>query len=644
MWKPLVVALLLASVLLGQDHVHTDRSNAKLLPLPKSKEVFHFVIYGDRTGGPKEGIKVLEQAVKDTNLLDPDLVMTVGDLVQGYNITAEWMKEMREFQGVMNKLKMPWFPVAGNHDIYWRGKGKRPKGQHERSYETHFGPLWYAFEHKRCWFVVLFSDEGNPETGEKTFKKPASQRMSPAQFRWLQETLKKAKGADHVFLFLHHPRWRKGGYGDDWDKVHRELVAAGNVTAVFAGHIHQMTYREPDGIQYYTLATTGGSLGKDMPAGAGFLHHQNLVSVRKDKITVSTIPVGAVMDPKLLTEQVNKDMYAIRKDLRPRFSKPLALGAGGSSDGLYAVAISNPVDAPLELTIICESKDLRFRFQPDHRHLKLAPRATQQVMFHVRREGSGIDNWFRLPRVVVKGDYLAKASGLRLALTEKSAEVPVLPPVLGARPEQPNGHLALLARRAWLELAADRLRFGEGPFTVEAFVKLPKLDGRRVLFSHAGGQDFELYVDDGRPAFRLGRQGRSLRAKSDDISLKAGTWHHLAGVWDGGTAYLYLDGANVARTQGPRDTVAGDLRIGAGSDNKRQANDFLGGLLDEVRISSTARYRGGFQPPARLQGFRADSHTLLLLHLDQDLGPWVADRSRNGAHPRRRGSARCVRD
>src|SRR5688572_28160710 len=82
---------LCSSPALAQDHVHTDRAGARVLPLPKSADVFHFVVYGDRTSGQPAGIEVLAQAVADTNLLDPDLVMTVGDLVQGYNTTTEWL-------------------------------------------------------------------------------------------------------------------------------------------------------------------------------------------------------------------------------------------------------------------------------------------------------------------------------------------------------------------------------------------------------------------------------------------------------------------------------------------------------------------------------------------------------------------------
>jgi hypothetical protein len=96
-----------------EGHVHTNREAPRLMPLPKNDESFHFLIFGDRTGGPAEGIQVLAQAVRDSNLLDPDLVMTVGDLIQGYNSQRPWEEEMREFRGTMDGLRMPWFPVAG---------------------------------------------------------------------------------------------------------------------------------------------------------------------------------------------------------------------------------------------------------------------------------------------------------------------------------------------------------------------------------------------------------------------------------------------------------------------------------------------------------------------------------------------------
>src|SRR5690606_27770845 len=240
----------------GPRLLSNREAGQELLKLPKEDDSFGFIVFGDRTGGPVEGIKVLDQAVADTNLLDPDLVMTVGDLINGYNKTDKWREQAQEFKASMAKLRMPWFPVAGNHDIYWRGDQK-PAFEHEGNYETTFGPLWYAVQHKQCWFVVLYSDEGNPQTGEKNFHKPDCQRISAQQFEWLEATLKQAKSGRHVFVFLHHPRWLKQ-YGDDWQKVHKLLADTGNVRAVFAGHIHHMRYGGVrDGIDYYTVASVG---------------------------------------------------------------------------------------------------------------------------------------------------------------------------------------------------------------------------------------------------------------------------------------------------------------------------------------------------------------------------------------------------
>src|SRR5258706_1156716 len=142
---PFCLALALLSAHEPDDpRFTTTRQSPIVLPLPDERDAFFFVVFGDRTTGPPEGIQVLAQAVDEVNLLAPDFVINVGDMVQGYNDTPEWLTQMREYKATMQKLACPWFPVVGNHDLYWRGKGARPRTEHDADYETNFGPLWYA--------------------------------------------------------------------------------------------------------------------------------------------------------------------------------------------------------------------------------------------------------------------------------------------------------------------------------------------------------------------------------------------------------------------------------------------------------------------------------------------------------------------
>ncbi|MDR2706305.1 MAG: metallophosphoesterase [Planctomycetaceae bacterium] len=313
-WKMMVVfgtIFFLSSLLFAQSNqpVETSRSDAVTLNVPPVNDSFTFLIFADRTTGRPEDISILKDAVVDANRLTPDFVMNIGDMVQGYNATEEWLEQMKEYKEVMNELKCPWYPTPGNHDIYaGRFAKELPKKQHEKEYEEHFCPLWYAFEYKKYWFIVLFTDEGNPETEKKSFRKPECQMMSDTQFSWLKSVLQKAKDAEGIFVFQHHPRWLGKGYGNDWDKVHAVFVETGNVKAVFAGHIHRMTYNEKDGIKYITLATTGGKLNRIDP-DAGLLHEIHHVSVHKNadpEITV--LPVKATLDVTAIPSTQNDNV------------------------------------------------------------------------------------------------------------------------------------------------------------------------------------------------------------------------------------------------------------------------------------------------------------------------------------------------
>ncbi|CAG0978082.1 hypothetical protein PHYC_01613 [Phycisphaerales bacterium] len=589
----------------------TTRSSEIVLPLPEEKEAFTFAVFGDRTGGPVDGVKVLADAVHDVNLLEPDLVMTVGDLVQGYNTTGPWLEQVREYRGIMKELRCPWFPVSGNHDIYWRGEGK-PVGEHEKDYEAHMGPLWYAFEHKNCWFIALYSDEGNPATGEKDFGKPEAQKMSPEQFEFLKETLEKAKGADHVFVFLHHPRWLKGGYGADWDRVHALLKNAGNVTAVFAGHIHRMRYDPWDGIEYVTLATVGGEQNSTVP-DAGWLHQYNIITVRKKQVAMAAFPVGAAMDIRELTGEL-ANQCARMADTPPRIEGVLALDSAGAARQTVRVTVTNPTTRDADVTVTLDSGDSRWLWAPDHRHTRVGAGKSGTFEFEVRRGAHGMDEFLRAVEVVTDADVLMP--GHRYALpTRRHKAAMSLRNVPG--PAEPAANQALsLDGRSAVRVRSDQFDLPDGPFTLEAWFKADAWDARTGLVTKTENSDYGIFVSRGVPNFTVMLDGKYVEAGTKTPALKTRAWHHLAGVYDGAEVRLYVDGSLAARTKGSgvRGTNALPLIIGGDVGLDGNPMSYFKGVIDGVRLSKGALYTGERFEPARRPA--RGNATVLLTNMD----------------------------
>ncbi len=622
----------------GAPHTHpetagvmTTRAGARVLPPTKEDDVFHFVVYGDRTGGVPEGLKVLEQAVTDTNLIDPDLVMTVGDLVQGYNEKPQWLSQMAEYKAIMDRLNMKWFPVAGNHDVYWSGEGPAPQGHNEAIYEEHFGPLWYSFRHKNAGFVVLYSDEGDPQSNLKGFNKGALQEMSDEQLAFLKKALAELQDADHVFVFLHHPRWIGGGYtGGNWETVHQMLKQAGNVSAVFAGHIHHMRYDGPrDGIEHYTLATTGGHLPADIP-DAGYLHHLNLVTVRAGRVSVAALPVGSVIDPREFTKEFLADIDRAR-GIRPiQTGEALILQTDSSLEGELTLRVANPSSRAVSGTISFDPNEQtsRWRTTLDHKHFQLAPGQSRDISATVVRT-SGADIGTTLPNMRLQMEYLGDTS--RVQLPEVTAPLNIKPGSVPAdyfASAEPRC-LLVTDEQSAARIDSEDIQIPAGPMTLEAWVRPTELAGFRAIAAKTQDSEYSLFSDEGVPQFSLHLGGRYVTPKAED-KLRTDKWTHLAGVYDGRQVALYVDGKLVAKepASGDRKFNRLPLYLGADPDQGGVATRAFCGKIDEVRLSKSAVYQKDFSPQRRLS---PEPDTVLLQHFDKSLGPFLLDHSSSAA-------------
>lgn len=623
--------------------VMTTRTDALVLPpLPDEDGVFHFVVYGDRTGGVPAGLKVLEQAVVDTNLLDPDLVMTVGDLVQGYNTAEEWLPQMREFKEIMDRLNSKWFPVAGNHDVYWRGQGEAPQGQNEANFEQHFGPLWYSFRHKNAGFIVLFSDEGNPATNQKGFNSGDLQNMSEEQLAFLDAALKDLHDAEHVFVFLHHPRWIGGGYeGSNWPLVHGKLAAAGNVSAVFAGHIHHMRYDgKQDGIEYYALATTGGHLAADIP-DAGYLHHLNMVTVRKDRISVAAIPVGTVVDPQQFTPEFLKEV-SVARTIRPRQTSPeLIVHADGTCSGEVVMKITNAGQHDVDITMLSDHASQRAGWQStlDHQHFQMGKGEEKEIAFTIRRDADAVGA-VTIPAVMMEIDLLSPTA--RVRLPDVATPIQITPGQVPADYFSGDVDRCLLVDQedAAIRIHSKDLRLPDGPMTVEAWVRPIQIAGFSAIIAKTQDSEFAVFSDEGVPQFSIYLNGKYIVAKATH-PMVVDQWTHIAGSFDGESVKLFIDGKLtdtkvVKNRKGDRVAQkvnqkhnALPLYIGADPDPSGLPTRAIRAMIDEVRISKAAVYSDDFVPSTR---HIPDSETVLLMHLDRTTGPFLLDHSSSATH------------
>jgi hypothetical protein len=216
------------------------------LRLNRSDEQFQFAIVSDRTGGHRAG--VFSRAVELLNLLQPEFVLSVGDLIEGYTTAEQARVEWREFQGYVSKLQMPFFYTPGNHDaitpdtaLVWQEK---------------FGRRYYHFVYKNVLFLVLNPYDG-PE-GEKKGAKHFEIQFSKEQLDYVKQVLADTPSVRWTIVALHQPVWTQTNASETgWLEVERLL--AGRRYTVFCGHVHTFRKFVRQGMNYYQLATTGGA-------------------------------------------------------------------------------------------------------------------------------------------------------------------------------------------------------------------------------------------------------------------------------------------------------------------------------------------------------------------------------------------------
>jgi len=195
-----------------------------------------FAIVSDLWGGYRAG--VFEDAVRKLELLQPQFVMSIGDLIDGKTYDSTLLdQEWSQFNAMVNSLSMPFYYVPGNHDISnpWM----------EKEWEKRLGRAYYYFLRKNVLFLIVNTQDGG------------SSNISPEQIAYFKKVIADHPDVRWTFIFMHRPVWKgEDDHEEGYEKI--EEVFKGAHYTLFSGHNHKYAKIVKNGYSHYVLATTGG--------------------------------------------------------------------------------------------------------------------------------------------------------------------------------------------------------------------------------------------------------------------------------------------------------------------------------------------------------------------------------------------------
>jgi hypothetical protein len=276
---------------------------------------YQFLIIGDRSGGHNvEG--TFEIAMGQVSLLQPEFVINVGDLIEGYSDDpAELNAEWDEVDAMLANLQFPFFRTPGNHDIANRTA--------QQVWRDRYGATRYSFVYGDTLFLVLDSEDPpreappgikeklelynrlqveDPELAQEMLaefmadeaviaglSKPVD--FDAEQLAFIDDALAKNPDARWTFLFLHEPAWENPS--DSFKAI--QAMLEDRKHTFFAGHLHYYDYDLIDGHEYITMGPAGASFHHD---GPGNVDHVTWVTMTEDGPQIANIALKGVFDRK----------------------------------------------------------------------------------------------------------------------------------------------------------------------------------------------------------------------------------------------------------------------------------------------------------------------------------------------------------
>ena len=381
---------------------------------------FHFLLVSDRTGGARPG--VFASAIPKANALQPAFVASLGDLIEGYTEDqAQIDREWDEFEGFINGLEVPFFYVAGNHDMN--------NAVMANTWQARFGPSYYRFVYKDVLFLVLNSELfGMVADPAKPVPGPWRQEE---QLAFIAETLAKHPNPRWTIVLIHQPLWDfPEGVRGDWPQV--EAMLGTRRYTVFAGHFHRYVKHVRQGRKYITLATTGG--GSSLRGGPyGEFDHVAWVTMTDDGPQLANLMLEGIHDENIVTAASRAAVRTMVGAVRSLSFPSDAVPAQRFESGSAAFEIKNSGGSELRVAYHV-APGPRQRFAGQAEPFTVAPGETRQLAIPLAAEAPTPYAALRPGRVAWR--FAMDTSEGPVTLPTTSALLPVAPLPLpsGAKP------------------------------------------------------------------------------------------------------------------------------------------------------------------------------------------------------------------
>lgn len=235
-----------------------------------SEEIFFTFITDIHVQPEKNAIAGFQKAIDEINKLNPEFVITGGDLIfDALGVGYERADSLFDIYTAMtNKIKAPVYNTIGNHDVFgWYEKSKVDRNHSQfgkKMYENRLGKTYYSFSHKGIKIFILDSIEELPEKG-KYFG-----FINNEQIKWLKDELSNTDTTTLLIISTHIPlittlsQIRGGsmvanerGLVVENSKEVLDLFKKHNLRLVLQGHLH---YYEELNIMNKIKFITGGAV------------------------------------------------------------------------------------------------------------------------------------------------------------------------------------------------------------------------------------------------------------------------------------------------------------------------------------------------------------------------------------------------